>query len=303
MIAKLFIERKFAEYYAKSKIPLPREFRRREFAFVPLASLPDFVMHRHLSFRTEEEFKAYVLKNVPAHVYYSSAYYERPDAEKMEAKGWLGADLIFDIDADHLPVKSRSWEASLKLAKRELKKLLVILRKDFGIRDEDIEVYFSGSRGYHVHVHSEEFLTLGSAERREIVDYISIVAPDLRYNSNVSERANAYAARYGKSVEEAIERLRCHVDTPVTADVKRLIRLPGSLHGKTGLMVMKVEDVDAFDPLSDAVVFGDEVVAVRLLKKVRLRLRDFEIRGVAGETVKVPEYAAVFLLCRGLATY
>ena len=30
------------------------------------------------------------------------AYYENPDFD-MDKKGWIGADLVFDIDADHIP--------------------------------------------------------------------------------------------------------------------------------------------------------------------------------------------------------
>ncbi len=190
MLTKLFLKKKFEEYYSKNDIELPREFKRREFAFVPLEALPDFVMHRHISFRSEIDFRAYVLSNVPAHIYFSSAYYERPDEDRMEDKGWLGADLIFDVDADHLPVKTQSFEMSFELAKREIKKLTGVLRADFGIRD--MKTYFSGGRGYHVHVHDEEFLSLGSAERREIVDYLRLNSPKIVVGDTI---ANSNAAR------------------------------------------------------------------------------------------------------------
>lgn len=303
MLAKVFIEKKFKEYYSKFKIELPKDFEKREFAFVPFSSLPEFIMHRHVAFKSKEDFQSYVLKNLPAHVYYSSAYYENPAETSMDKKGWLAADLVFDIDADHLPIKTKSIESALKMAKREVKKLLTILKRDFGINEEDMKVYFSGGRGYHVHVTSEEFLELGSAERREIVDYLTINNPDLRLDSTIKRRIEAYVKRFSSTTELAIEKLRVYVDAPVTADTKRLIRMPGTLHGKTGLAVVEVEDVEAFDPLSDAVVFGDEEVSVRVLKKVKVRIKDTNIRAKPGDVIKVPEYAAIFLLCRGLATY
>ncbi|MDI9645065.1 MAG: DNA primase catalytic subunit PriS [Archaeoglobales archaeon] len=303
MLAKMFIEKKFKEYYSKSKIKLPKDFEKREFAFVPFSSLPEFIMHRHLAFKSEEDFQSYVLKNLPAHVYYSSAYYENPAETSMDKKGWLAADLVFDIDADHLPLKIKSIESSLKMAKREVKKLLTILKRDFGINEEDTKVYFSGGRGYHIHVTSEDFLELGSAERREIVDYLTINNPDLRLDSTIRRRIEAYVKRFSSTIEVAIEKLRVYVDAPVTADTKRLIRMPGTLHGKTGLAVVEVEDVEIFDPLSDAVVFGDEEVSVRVLKKVTVRIKDVNVRAKPGDVIKVPEYAAIFLLCRGLATY
>ncbi|MDI3496843.1 DNA primase catalytic subunit PriS [Archaeoglobus sp.] len=333
MLTKLFLKKKFEEYYSKNEVELPRKFKNREFAFVPLESLPDFVMHRHISFRSETDFRAYILSNVPAHIYFSSAYYERPAEDKMENKGWLGADLIFDIDADHLPVKAQSFEKALEMAKREIKKLTAVLRADFGIRD--MKIYFSGGRGYHVHVHDEEFLSLGSAERREIVDYLrlnspKIVVEDRFANSNAAKRVLNYLRKkleederlasklkikpadlkkekLTKKVIRAVEKfdysaLSIHIDAPVTADVKRLIRLPGSLHGKTGLRVTEVEDIESFNPLKDALAFGDEAVVVKVARKLNLSIGDFSGKIYPGR-VKLPEYAAVFLICRGDASY
>jgi len=41
--------------------------------------------------------------------------------------------------------------------------------------------------------------------------------------------------------------------------IKRLIRTPGSLHGGSGMRVVPLDlhDLEDFDPLVDAVVFGD----------------------------------------------
>jgi len=59
-------------------------------------------MLRHKGFRNVDALRSFLKTVVPSDVYYSSAYYERPE-EDMRGKGWLGADLIFDIDADHIP--------------------------------------------------------------------------------------------------------------------------------------------------------------------------------------------------------
>ena len=325
-LTKLYLEKKFEEYYSKNDLTLPTRYKNREFAFVPLELLPDFVMHRHISFKSQEDFKAYVLSKIPAHIYFSSAYYEKPDEAKMEAKGWLGADLMFDIDADHLPVKTSSLDKALELSKREAKKLVAVLRSDFGIGDMDI--YFSGGRGYHVHVHDDEFLSLGSGERREIIDYLTLNSPKIvddrrLLESNAARRVVNYMKRklkikpkefkkekLTKKAVESIERfreeaervLKIYIDAPVTADVKRLIRLPGSLHGKTGLKVTKVWDIDEFNPLMDAVAFGDEEVVLRVNKRINLKIGDMNARIYPGR-IRLPEYAAIFLICRGLAVY
>uniref|UniRef100_A0A7J2TJ83 DNA primase small subunit PriS n=1 Tax=Archaeoglobus fulgidus TaxID=2234 RepID=A0A7J2TJ83_ARCFL len=313
MEVKQYLMKKFNEYYLKNKINLPRDYKNREFAFVSFESLPDFVMKRHISFTSEEAFRSYVISETPAHIYYSSAYYEKPYEEKMEEKGWIGADLIFDIDADHLPVKG-SVEKTLEVAKREVKKLLKILSADFGIRD--FEVYFSGGRGYHVHVFDEEFRNLGSAERREIVDYLTMNNPKIFekgkiVDSNVAKRITKFLSRKGISEREmrnertlrsAIEKLKVYIDAPVTADVKRLIRLPGSLHGKTGLKVARVEDLEKFDPFRDAIAFGEEKIKIKMLRKFKIKAGSYEFNLSAGEIAEIPEFMAIYLLCRGFAT-
>ncbi len=311
MEEKHYLIKKFSEFYSKNRISLPKDFKRREFAFVPIESIPEFVMKRHISFESEDEFKNYVAKEVPAHVYYSSAYYENPSDEKMEKKGWIGADLIFDIDGDHLPIKTKNITATLERAKFEVKKLIKLLTKDFCVKE--IEVYFSGSRGYHVHVLDEDFRYLESPERREIIDYLMLNNPRLFSNpmeSTAEVRIKRFLSKKGvpernwkkkKFLESAINALRVYIDAPVTADVKRLIRMPETLHGKTGLRVTRVEDLETFDPFRDAIAFGEEGVRVRVLKKVKMKMGGREFNLAPGETAEVPEFFAIYLLCRGFA--
>jgi len=165
------------------------------------------MMVRHKGFRNVDDLRSFLKTTVPSHAYYSSAYYEEPEKE-MGAKGWLGADLIFDIDADHIPTPckkthdtwicsncgvagkgeapqkctschqqkfdEKTWpcEVCLESAKTETMKLLDVLTKDFGFSSEKMHVGFSGHRGYHVHAEDEEIRELGSMARKEIVDYL-----------------------------------------------------------------------------------------------------------------------------------
>lgn len=201
-----FIEGKFAEYYeeALKTISLPSSLERREFGFIPFR---EKTMIRHKEFKTPEAFAAFVRSITPSHAYYSAAYYEKPE-ESMERKGWLGADLVFDIDSDHIetsckgehecwicedcqnataqqsPVrcpkcgsskmKEESWlcETCLETAKAETIKLLDFLMVDFGFQQKEVETCFSGHRGYHVHVEGEGVKLLDQAARKEIVDYL-----------------------------------------------------------------------------------------------------------------------------------
>ena len=91
-------------------------------------------------------------------------------------------------------------------------------------------------------------------------------------------------------------------DEPVTCDVKRLIRLPGSLHGKTGLKVEKIslEDLDDFNPLNDTIVFSDKSVKIDLAYPFEIKMKDenFNLKPGGHE---VPTYLAVILIGRRIA--
>ena len=97
---KDFLQEKFREYYSSADIMLPPRFTAREWGFLNWGG---GVMNRHVRFSTINEIKAYLEKTAPAHSYHSVAYYSDPGSKTMIEKKWQGADLIFDLDADHLP--------------------------------------------------------------------------------------------------------------------------------------------------------------------------------------------------------
>jgi len=149
----------------------------REFAFVYFNSEG---MHRPVAFRSKAEVKDFLKKKTPLHSYYSTAYYSNPKAP-MADKEWLGADLVFDLDADHIPGSEElNYFDQLKKVKEKCRLLIDdFLVDDFGIEQKDMELFFSGNRGYHVHVRKNEIFGLSNQARREIVDYITGVGLDL----------------------------------------------------------------------------------------------------------------------------
>ena len=165
--------RQFARYYGETAIAPPHRFARREFAAFPFTT--ETMMRRHATLRTAEEFRQFLRREPPRHVYYSSAYYRRPAEPTMSAKEWMGADLIFDLDSDHLRgAESLAYAEQLRLVKERLTALVDgFLFEDIGVDPKATSLVFSGGRGYHVHVRDERFLGLTSPERRELVDYIT----------------------------------------------------------------------------------------------------------------------------------
>ena len=162
----------FAAYYRRAHPAPPERLNRREFAAFPFAT--EVLMRRHATLRTPDEFREFLAREVPRHVYYSSAYYRRPAEPTMSAKEWLGADLIFDLDSDHMRgAESLEYAGQLALVKRGLLRLLDdFLFGDFGIDPATTSLVFAGGRGYHVHIRAEGFTSLSSPERRELVDYV-----------------------------------------------------------------------------------------------------------------------------------
>lgn len=196
----------FSLYYRRYSelVEEPSDLTHREFAFT-FFDRPG--MSRHIVFSSAKEMREFLARNVPQHAYYSSAYYEYPDAERMEEKVWLGADLVFDIDVDHIAtpckaqhdtwhcpncgasgwgfiescpkcgnenLKRKTWvcETCISVARDEVIKLLDMLLEDFGFSDSEMFVVFSGHRGFHVHVEGDAVRDLDQDARREIADYV-----------------------------------------------------------------------------------------------------------------------------------
>jgi len=202
-----FLMRCFSKHYREAHLALPDRFSRREYGFMFFDR--GFVM-RHLAFPTRAALKKYLVEQVPSHAYYSSAYYERPDAPTMAEKKWLGADLIFDLDADHVEgTKGLPYEEMLEHVKREVVVLIdEFLLGDLGFDPGHMKIVFSGGRGYHVHIRDPMVTKLSSHERREIVDYITGTALDMDWVFPVTPfEATRFKERVGVAYKRAMPRL------------------------------------------------------------------------------------------------
>jgi DNA primase small subunit len=403
-----FIYGSFSAFYndPSTVIPSPVSLGQRELGFL---LLKERIMLRHKVFARITALKSFLTQNVPSDVYRSCAYYENPAAE-MDKKGWLGADLVFDIDADHIPTScskihdewtcanskcgfsgkgltpetcpvcggkkfdTKTWPCDLCLesAKDETAKLIDMLEKDFGFSGKELSVFFSGHRGYHVHVENEAVKTLDTVARKEIVDYVFGLGltisggktkgkssrrrsspvfslHDFGWNKrlklglknfirNATKEDLKNAGIRGKSVAEILankelilnrcvekgrwdsvkgvgvrtwKKLAEHVkdlesskiDTVVTTDTHRLIRMNGTLHGKTGLK--KVEfplvSLEDFDPFKEAVAFKEGAVKVFVSDAPEFRLGGNVFGPYKRKTVELPTAAAVLLICKSRA--
>jgi DNA primase small subunit len=100
-----------------------------------------------------------------------------------------------------------------------------------------------------------------------------------------------------------VEKQSVKIDTVVTPDINRLIRLPNSLHGKTGLkkVVFPITDIEDFDPLRSAVAFKEGTVTVHVSVAPQFRVEDELYGPFEMQKVELPTAAALMLLCKGVA--
>ncbi|MFW9897867.1 MAG: DNA primase small subunit domain-containing protein [Candidatus Thorarchaeota archaeon] len=420
MSDKTYLKRSFKAYYKekKSNISNVNLFHHREFGFIPWDKQ---IMIRHMGFRNPDTFLTYLIENGPRHVYSSGGVYLHPDNLDMNKKKYQGCDLIIDVDVDHFytpckddhdiwicrecntsgkgmpkkcpkcrktKFKTLNWicENCLQVAKKEIIKLIYnFLFPDFGIKEEQIKIAFSGHRGYHLKVEDEQIRSLPSEARREIADYISgnnisfeilglnqvsqtiygltknnlgwaqkitskiedilkntshtelisklknFGIPENRINSfmnykddfldTISNKRNIWSIEgfgletWKMFLRGIIHEIGVKIDEPVTIDIHRLIRYPGTLHGKTGFKVqeLKLLELETFNPLNennkslDPIVFHSDIK--QKIEIIESKIPATKIKGETfgpydkGDVVEVPHHIAVFLLCKEVAKF
>ncbi len=396
-----YVFSKFCEYYRdpSTLVPSPPNPEQREFGYL---AFKERFMVRHRHFRNIQAFRATLAENVPSDVYHSCAYYENPDFD-MDKKGWVGSDLVFDIDADHIPTtcnkihdefrcvkcgfsgrgitpescpcceatkfETKIWACDLCIqsAREEATKLLDMLENDFGFSQSEIRTYFSGHRGYHVHIENEAVRSLDAMARKEIVDYVTglglaildketkekkkgksksaskftlhnfgwnrrlrlgmqsfllnatvedLKEAGLRNKALLENRDTAInraiiegrwesingvsSQTWLKLAEHILETRSSKIDTVVTTDIHRLIRMNGTLHGKTGLMKVEFpsKQLETFNPFVGAVAFKKGETKVLVSDAPEFNLGGQTLGPYKNQTVTLPTAAAVMLICK-----
>jgi DNA primase small subunit len=350
-----FLKSVYKEYYFKraDAIEFPPEIQAREFGYIPFGGS----MIRHLSFKSPGEAVVELVRQAPSSAYCSNARYTAPSMP-MEEKGWLGAELIFDIDATDIPTPCKKshdiWfcescmtrgrlpkpsvcpscrspvqefrgtcEVCLDAARQHALRVIDFLTKDFGVRADVIRTYFSGSRGYHLHVLDSRFDPLDQQGRAEVADYIlgsslpasNTIWASLRRIPSRSDEFRGWTARIAtalgytpgqplrerRSVAQAIASQAARIDSSVTTDIHRVFRLAGTLHGTSGMLKMRVDPSGSFDPTSDPVVLSGESVTLRIPFYPEFRMKGQTFGPYLSETASLPSFAAIGILTRGLA--
>lgn len=255
---------------------------------------------RYKGFDDVNLFSDFLIKNFPYAVCTSVSYYSKP----KNREDWKGAELVFDIDAKDLIVKTCECKAGyvcekcLSEAKEIVLKIRDTLISDLGIKR--LFLVYSG-RGYHLRAVDKEILSL--ERRSEILEYVTgskrpnelflfnsypavyrkmftltfakMTEKDFPFNKNITDtilsekeniisKLNAYHVDFltirgiGDKTKNdflsLIEQINSSlVDGKVTVDVKRILRLPSTLHSKVSMKCVEIKNIETFDPLKQAV--------------------------------------------------
>jgi DNA primase small subunit len=254
---------------------------------------------RHRAYPENDTLREFLTSNPPHSVFYSTAYWQRPHEYKMADKGWLGADLIFDLDGDHLPgVTDRDFPGMLSVIHEQAWALWNdFLQPEFGFDQKYLQVTFSGHRGFHLHYRDPAILHLDSEARRELVSHIRGEGVEVqtlmpRYNDS---SAQGWNLRLRKGVKTMAEKLRRISDgspdelKELMAGLKKMYEREGVANPRGKTSVKRLAKLLADDSRFERVVKG-RFQGLNQFEKLFLDLVKCDasiVLGNAGETDEV----------------
>lgn len=201
--AEPFLKSKIKEYYEKNFIKVPF-VEQREFGY---GVHNKKILDRNICFKNDFDLNSFLREGVPFYLSYSVSYYERPDAKPTLAKNFLKSDFIFEYDADDIPTPCKkthdSWKCPkcnesgkghsqtcpkcnsktivdewicdkcIDATKKQTKRLYNILTMELDFQPEEIQITFSGHKGFHTKIISNKIANMKQNERIELMDYIT----------------------------------------------------------------------------------------------------------------------------------
>jgi DNA primase small subunit len=263
---------RFGQYYRTSPLWSPPRVKSREWMFIPFGGAPPL---RHKSFSGVEQVRTFLSERAMHSVFYSTAYWKRPFEMKMADKLWQGADLIFDLDGDHLPgVTDKDFPGMLEVIHEQAWSLWNdFLEPEFGFKEEHLQVTFSGHRGFHLHYRDPALFHLDSEARRELVSHIRGEGVDVkgglaRYHD---DGAQGWTKRIRNGMDDMIHTLTgiSNKTGSSSEDLKRLETGLQSLLDREGQTSQRT--ADSIRKLADVVNHHDRVQ--------RLKAGRFELLG------------------------
>ena len=174
--------------------------------------------------RSEEVLRRWLVRYRPSDVYYSTSCWLVPEnlgrreRTPLSDNIFLSSDIVFDIDRSPFSLEN------LELARQDTLQLLKFCNDDRLIVKY---IAFSGSKGFHV--------VCADARRYDNP------SPFVREDEAKAVRKEIIA----RVLEEGIT-----IDTKITADTRRIIRVPGTINAKTGYVCTVLSRQQLAEPAS-----------------------------------------------------
>jgi DNA primase small subunit len=151
---------------------------------------------------------------------------------------------------------------------------------------------------------NKQFLEIGWRER--IFRNLKLNLSSVKNNNidglikQIEKLENSWNCNFQQIVLKTIHDLSVRIDPVVTMDIHRIFRLNGTINSKSGLVKILCDNIDNFNPFTDACFY--EKSKVDLFSKVDTTVffkgRRYEISTGLNH---VPEYVAVYLISKELA--
>ncbi|MFH1587308.1 MAG: DNA primase small subunit domain-containing protein [Candidatus Diapherotrites archaeon] len=100
-----------------------------------------------------------------------------------------------------------------------------------------------------------------------------------------------------------VDDLKIDVDRQTSVDIYKIVRVPETIHGGTGLIAKEIEldSLKNFNPLKETIAFGGESVKIKTSKIPRFYLGEREWGPFDHEEAELPAFAAAYLIARNSA--
>lgn len=118
---------------------------------------------------------------------------------------------------------------------------------------------------------------------------------------NIPKKAEFWA----KMLQSIAIRQSDSIDKNVSTDIHKLLRLPGTIHGDTGLVARRLKsaaDLAAFDPMSDAIAFKGGVHRVRIDSAPKFTIDGKSYGPFSKTDAELETVAAVYLILKRSAS-
>ena len=255
----------------EAELWLPKDAGFRQFRFFLWDDKQERIVVRVIkdNFRHKRTLLKWLRRLAPLHVYYTTSAWLNPQGigpdpkgkhgkAKMKKKGWtlskyhdtmLYQGLYFDVDYDNADYN----EGANMMNRLLLNSVTMFTQTRKGSRvgyffaglDKAPTMVFSGSKGFHLIFEDWDSSRLNRLEL-------------MRYKAHVDR--DGIQKFHSSAKQSIVERLKemdekLLLDWEVTQDPRRIIRLPGTVHGKT-MRLCRVVTKDDFDISDEAWTFN-----------------------------------------------